>query len=118
MKIQLISMNSKTDRHSNPVLGWVAGACMMSGSFTSAAYAADIVNGGQLYQTYCQSCHGAQGKPFMPGAPDFTRGDGLMQADTALLVTIREGKNAMPSFRGILKDNQILDLIGHLRTFY
>lgn len=54
----------------------------------------------------------------MPGAPSFDRGDGLLRPDFTLLASIRAGKNAMPAFRGILSDRDIMDVIAYLRTFH
>ena len=78
--------------------------------------AGDIFRGEQLYQTHCISCHGAGGRPVMPGAADFSRGQGLMQPDTSIMQVILSGKNAMPGFRGILRDTEILDVISYIRT--
>ncbi len=80
------------------------------------AYAADIVKGGQIYAMQCVSCHGRTGVNVMPGAPNFARSDGLMQPDLALLASIKNGKNAMPAYVGILNDREILDVIAYLRT--
>lgn len=79
-------------------------------------HAADINNGRQIYKQHCAGCHGASGMSVMPGAPNIARGAGLMQADTAILVSIRNGKNAMPAYTGILKDQAILDVIAYMRT--
>lgn len=80
------------------------------------AQAADVIRGADLYRTHCAHCHGAQGRPVMPTAPDFTRLDRLMQADLLLLQSIRNGKGAMPAYQGLLRDRDILDVIAHLRT--
>ena len=37
--------------------------------------------------------------------------------DSELLDRIRDGKDGMPSFRGMLSDNEIRDVIAYLRTF-
>ena len=52
----------------------------------------------------------------MPGAPNFARGERLLQPDLMLLATIKAGKNVMPSFQGILSDNDILNVIAYIRT--
>ena len=52
----------------------------------------------------------------LPEAPNLARGEGLMQPDMMLLVSIKTGKNAMPGFMGILKDQDILDVIAYTRT--
>lgn len=83
---------------------------------TAPLHAADINNGRQIYTLHCASCHGASGISAMPGAPNIARGERLMQADTAILASIRNGKNAMPAYVGILKDQGILDVIAYMRT--
>jgi mono/diheme cytochrome c family protein len=79
--------------------------------------AGDVFKGQELYTQYCQACHGMDGRGMMPGTRDFTRGDGLLRNDTQIHESIRTGKNGMPSFRGILTDREILDIISHLRTY-
>jgi len=78
--------------------------------------AADINKGAQLYALHCANCHGASGVPVMGGAPNFQRSEKLLQPDTLLLASIRSGKNAMPAYVGILRDQEIIDVIAHLRT--
>lgn len=80
--------------------------------------AADYFNGKRLYASYCEGCHGASGQGEMPGTPNFTRGNTLMRPDLQLYVQIRDGKNAMPGFRGVLDENEILDVITYIRSFY
>lgn len=82
----------------------------------SPARAADAIKGGQLYGMHCAACHGPAGISVMPGAPDFARQERLLQPDLALLANIRAGKNAMPAFQAILRDNDILDIIAFIRT--
>ena len=78
--------------------------------------AADIGRGAQLYRLHCASCHGPTGVSAMPGTPNVARGTTLMQPDTLLLASIRSGRNAMPGYVGILKDQEILDVIAFMRT--
>jgi cytochrome c6 len=82
------------------------------------ANASDINLGREIYQRHCVSCHGVNGNPGMAAAPDFKRGQGLLQSDQALLMRIQIGKNACPAYRGILDDQQILDVIAYIRTFF
>lgn len=77
--------------------------------------AADINKGGQLYGIHCANCHGVSGNPVMPGAPNFQRSEKLLQADFALLASVRRGKNAMPAYAGMLRDQEIMDVIAYLR---
>ncbi len=97
---------------------WCSFGTLMIALWASPVHSGDIIAGKQLYQTHCEGCHGTQGRPFMPNAPDFSRGEALMQSDTTLLASISAGKNAMPGFRGILKDDQIIDLVSYLRTLF
>jgi len=53
----------------------------------------------------------------MPGAPDFSRNEQLMQPDVTLYETIRRGQGAMPGYRGVLRNEDILDVISYIRTF-
>ncbi|MBI3479757.1 MAG: cytochrome c [Nitrosomonadales bacterium] len=86
----------------------------MSGS--GLCYAADPNKGAQVYATHCASCHGLSGISVMMGAPSFAKNEGLMSPDSALLISIRGGKAAMPAYRGVLNDQDILDVIAYLRT--
>lgn len=82
------------------------------------ANASDINLGRVIYQRHCAGCHGVNGSPVMAAAPDFKRGQGLMQPDQTLHKRIQQGKNACPAYRGILDDQQILDVIAYIRTFF
>lgn len=86
-------------------------ACLAQG-----ASAADVIKGAQTYRQHCASCHGAAGASPMPNAPNFARGERMMQPDQALLAAIRAGRGAMPAYRGILTDRDTLDVIAFLRT--
>jgi cytochrome c6 len=83
---------------------------------SGASHGADSLKGRQLYATNCAVCHGPTGKSTMPGAPNFNRGEKLMRPDGSLLASIRSGTNACPSFRGMLADRDIMDVIAFLRT--
>ncbi len=52
----------------------------------------------------------------MPEAPNFARGERLLQSDISLLNAMRIGRGAMPGYMGILSDREILDVISFLRT--
>ncbi len=87
---------------------------LMLGSARSEA--ADTIKGGELYAAHCVSCHGVSGINVMPNAPNFAQNESLLQPDMSLLVSIKNGKAAMPAYQGILTDQQILDVIVYLRT--
>lgn len=95
----------------------VGGLTLLALGAAPSAFAADLANGARVYNSHCVACHGVGGRAVMPGAPSFARGDRLMQMDLNLMNSIKMGKNACPAFLGILKDRDILDVIGHLRTF-
>ncbi|MCB1888233.1 MAG: c-type cytochrome [Rhodocyclaceae bacterium] len=84
--------------------------------FGQAALAADPVNGSRIYSMHCVVCHGVDGHAVMPNAPSFAAGDGLMQPDIMIANSIRGGKNVMPAFLGILREQEIRDVIAYLRT--
>ena len=97
------------------ILSAIASALLF---FSGVSYAADSVNGEKLYATNCTSCHGEKGASIMFGTPNFGQGEGLMQTDRAILDSIRNGKNAMPAYQGLLSDTEILDVIAYLHTLY
>ncbi len=80
------------------------------------AQAADISKGRQIYGKLCQNCHGSNGAGQLPGAPDFSRGERLLQPDSALVESVTDGKGMMPAFRGQLKDKDLLNVIAYIRT--
>jgi cytochrome c6 len=94
----------------------VAALFALAAACVGVAYGADVRKGEQLYGTHCASCHGADGAPAMPGAPDLRRGTALMRSDQLLLDAIRRGRGGMPAYFGILKDREILDVIVFMRT--
>ncbi|HHH36941.1 MAG TPA: cytochrome c [Gammaproteobacteria bacterium] len=83
---------------------------------TGPAGAANMEKGRQIYVRHCQQCHGARGQGQIPGAPDFARGERLLQPDVRLAESIRNGKGVMPAYRALLKDEDLLDVIAYLRT--
>ncbi|AYH42039.1 cytochrome c [Azoarcus sp. DN11] len=80
------------------------------------ALAANVIEGQRIYNQHCIGCHGPGGNSAIPNAPKFSRGERLMQPDMVLLASIKAGKMTMPSFNGILRDQEILDVIAYLRT--
>jgi len=92
----------------------LASFLLMFGSGLS--HAADTNKGAELYAMHCATCHGVSGISVMPGAPNFAQSEGLMSPDGALLISIKSGKVAMPAYRGVLSDQDILNVIAYLRT--
>jgi len=91
---------------------WFALACAAPRS----AHASDALAGADLYRRHCAACHGGDGRPVLPAAPDLTRPTALFKPDLALLASIRGGRGAMPAYAGQLRDREILDIVAHLRT--
>ena len=82
------------------------------------ARAGNYYKGRTVYVTYCQSCHGNDGRGELSAAPNFTRGLSLMKPDSALYETVINGRNAMPGFQGVLKSEDIYDVISYIRSFH
>ncbi|HVO92599.1 MAG TPA: cytochrome c [Terriglobales bacterium] len=96
----------------------------------SAAARADSTRGKGLYQQNCAPCHGAAGKGDGPGAQslpvrpaDHTDSAAMSsRSDAFLRDVITKGGGAMglssfmPSWKGILNDDQIQDLVDYIRT--
>lgn len=80
--------------------------------------AASTIEGQQLYQRNCVMCHGMDGNSMMANAPSFKRGQGLFKSDFALLDHLKKGRNACPSFMGILREQDMFDVIAYIRTLY
>ena len=80
------------------------------------ADAQDIFNGREVYELHCEGCHGADGASFEPGVPDFSRGESLFAPDSELVERLREGSAMKPSFRGLLTDEELRDVIAYVRT--
>jgi cytochrome c6 len=78
--------------------------------------AGDPGKGAMIYNQHCIGCHGPGGRAMLPNAPSFANADRLAQPDLMLLNSIKAGKAPMPPFIGILKDQQILDVIAYIRT--
>lgn len=87
-------------------------------TYVPTAQAADVFNGKKIYLNYCESCHGPNGQGQMAEVPNFTRGQTLMRSDLVIFESVRSGKNAMPAFWGVLEEQEILDVIAYIRTFY
>lgn len=80
------------------------------------ANAGNIARGQQLFNMHCSACHGMRGEGVMPEAPKFRMGERLDQPDMVLMQSVKNGKNKMPPFFGILKDPDVLDILSYVRT--
>jgi cytochrome c6 len=93
-----------------------AGIAVLALCAGAAASAADVARGADLYGRHCASCHGPGGRPVLPGTPDLSRPTALLKPDLVLLASVRNGRGAMPAYQGQLRDREILDIVGYLRT--
>ena len=80
-------------------------------------YAGDVFHGKEVYIRECMVCHGAAGEGSMPGLPDLKQGRALFKTDKEIVDIIHDGKGIMPSFNGLLSDEDIIDVTAYLRTF-
>ena len=92
--------------------------------------AQSAAEGQKLYMTYCSSCHGDKGRgdgaagKALPVKPaDHTDARVMNSFSDEFLITIISkggvavGKSSfMPSWSGVLKDNQLQDLLAYLRS--
>lgn len=80
-----------------------------------AADSSDLAEGRDIYELYCGACHGFDGRPLMPGTPNFLEGERLDKSMDELLESISEGKGAaMPGWETVLspiETKQVLDFI-------
>ena len=72
--------------------------------------------GAEIYQRYCEICHGADGRPNLPSTPDFTRGEGLLKSDQELVNSLRFGVGSMPGFEHQLDKKGFIDVIFYIRS--
>lgn len=79
-------------------------------------HCANPAAGAEVYAQYCRGCHGADGRGTVAGAPDFTRGQGLLSPDASLVRGLRAGGRGMPSYEVLLREHQLLDVVAYLRT--
>ena len=83
--------------------------------------AIDLNRGQRLYNTHCVSCHGTNGIPTVPNAPNFMMRQGLDKPDYELrqsLMTgtnMRTGRNHIPPYMGVVKDQEMLEIIQYIR---
>ena len=103
-------MNRRAMRNCLPV------AAMVVLAVAGGANAADIYNGKEVYDLHCQGCHGVDGRSMEPGTPDFTRGESLMVPDSELFERLWDGMAHMPSYRGMIEDSDLRDVIAYVRT--
>ena len=83
--------------------------------------AAPPAKGKTLFIKYCAGCHGAQGKGdgyklLGPDPANLTAPATQNKSDSTLLATIHEGKPNMPSWKGLLSERDIRNVLAYIRT--
>jgi mono/diheme cytochrome c family protein len=89
-----------------------------------AASAGDPTRGKAHFKEYCTVCHGTSGlgdgpmaKVTSPPTPKLTSSEIRNKTDQDLLAVIANGKNtAMPAWRGLLTDQDLLDVVVYVRA--
>ena len=82
------------------------------------AFAGNPMVGAGLYTKHCANCHGANGKAILDGAPDLHINQLMSKTDEQLANTVKMGRGTMPSYQGLMTEEQIEDVIAYLRTFF
>lgn len=85
--------------------------------YSCALFAGDVFNGRDVYMRECMACHGSAGEGSMPGLPNFKESNTLFKTDNQLIDIIRDGRGIMPSFGGLLTDEDVRDVTSYLRSF-
>ncbi len=61
-------------------------------------------------------CHGYDGVPILPGAPNFSIGERITEKkDAELLQSISQGKGTMPPWEGILSEQEQMSVLRYSR---
>ena len=103
------------------------GSGMMSGGGMMERQQGQGMSGQDIYDGSCTSCHGADGKGRVPGAPDFTATNGVLsKPDDVLIKHITEGFQspgspmAMPANGGNpnLSETDIRNVLTYLREAF
>lgn len=101
----------------------MAGALLNQPSASSdAARKTDpLAKGKRLFTRHCAGCHGAEGKGdgyklLGPDPANLTAPATRKKSDSALLATIHEGKPNMPSWKGLLSNHDIQNVLAYIRT--
>jgi mono/diheme cytochrome c family protein len=80
------------------------------------ANSADMAKAKQNYDRYCAACHGFNGMSITAGVPNLRMNEGLMQADFQIVQRLKMGTTKKPPMLGILKDQELQDVVAYART--
>lgn len=80
-----------------------------------------LAKGKRLFTRHCAGCHGPEGKGdgyklLGPDPANLTAPASRKKSDHALLETIHEGKPNMPSWKGLLSNADIQNVLSYIRS--
>ncbi|MBT4889220.1 MAG: cytochrome c [Rhodospirillales bacterium] len=78
----------------------------------------DLEIGKRLWISECAFCHGEQGKPIFPLAPDISLGEGNEKSSSQQFDIVLYGTDIMPSSVGKIREEHISEIITYMRTLY
>jgi len=90
---------------------WLAASNVLSATDIDA-----LIDARDIYQANCAMCHGYDGVPILPGAPNFANGDRLDRGDPELLETMRNGKGTMPAWKDVMDDAEQQGALNYVRV--
>jgi cytochrome c6 len=97
------------------------GLTLFVASIVRAAPSANSASASATFKTKCATCHGQDGGGSEVGksmnVPDLRSEAVQKKADGELAQIISNGKGGMPPFKGSLSEDQIHDLVTHIRSF-
>lgn len=78
-------------------------------------------SGADIYKSKCQMCHAADGSGNTPAgksskARPFDSPEVMKLSDDDLIKVTKNGHGKMPAYAGKLTDDQIKDVVAHIRT--
>ncbi len=115
MRKKLLERSTRASRFTAQVFFWLAASA--SAFAQSPGYDAAALNDARdIYQANCAMCHGYDGVPILPGAPNFAVGDRLEKEDTELLQVMRDGKGTMPSWKDVMDDGEQQAALNYVRV--
>ena len=74
-----------------------------------------IEKGREIFHSRCAVCHGFDGVPELPEAPDFSKGERLDKTDAELIEAIKHGKDIMPAWKDELTEEEIGQVLAYSR---
>lgn len=110
---------------SSAAIIWVLCALVLYGCHSKRTSLSDKGGIWEVYDRECAKCHKASGRGSFIGrmffkSPDFTNvkwQDNV--SDSRLIIAVANGKRKMPSFKGKLKNEEIVDLVKTcVRSYY